>query len=489
MRTINEYIDELYLAQNIGAQTQQQNLCPKEFYENLVKNVLNIINQNKDASIKELRKKIYEASGVEKSIINFISDRKMAPGAVVTYGTKNYQETIVIGNQEEQNQSSTPMQEDTIFDLASTTKGFTAIAILKLLEMGLINNLQDDITKYAPQFTNLKGITIYELLTFLPLKTNGRIDKASDIEEAEKILFTAELNEISENANRYNDISPMVLKYIIEKTSGMPYYDFLKCTVLDTLEMNDTLVSIPEDKIKRTASSNNDTRYLKDGTIINRNYIEKGVSSDDKARILGQPEGILSGHAGLFSTADNMEKLARALINNQILNLDIRREMTKNRTGKMYLTEDGSKRFTQHLGFLHYSKNPILSASEVHHPLSGESFASAGWSGTQLTVDPINEINLFLGSNRAHNRLTIIDPIHRDKVQTDKLGRKTIILPNGQEVIDASSYAIDRPDSPGRDGAIIHPCLELALQYKILEDIIGKKEDISLIDRQSINIK
>ena len=58
------------------------------------------------------------------------------------------------------------MEEDTIFDLASTTKGFTAIAILKLLEMGLIDNLQDDIIKYAPQFENLKGITIYDLFSF-----------------------------------------------------------------------------------------------------------------------------------------------------------------------------------------------------------------------------------------------------------------------------------------------------------------------------------
>lgn len=488
METIDKYIDELYQNQNISAEKNQQNLCPREFYEQLVTKILNIVNKNKDATIEELRQIIYNQSGVTESIISFINNRKMAPGAVVSYGTKNFQETILIGNKEEI-PNQTPMTEDTIFDLASTTKGFTAIATLKLLEMGLIDNLQDEITKYAPQFTNLQNVTIYDLLTFIPLNTEKRIDNASELEEAEKILFNATKKEIPKNSNPYNDIAPMVLKYIIEEASGMKYYDFLKCTILDSLEMNDTLVQIPEEKITKTASGNNDTRYYKDGTIINRDYIAKGISTDDKARILGQPQGILSGHAGLFSTAQDIEKLARALIENKLFNLELRKEMTKNRTGKMYISEDGSKKYTQHFGFLHYSKHPILSSSEVHHPLSGESFASAGWSGTQLTIDPINEINLFLGSNRSHNRLTIIDPIHKDKIVTEPNGKKIIILPDGREIIDASSFAIDRPNFPGRDGAIIHPCLELALQYKILEDIIGKNEEKSLSSKNIIHLK
>ena len=470
MKNIEKYIDELYNAQNIGADSTQKNLCPKEFYENLVFNVLNTIKNNKDASITELRTLLYKQSNIENSLRNFFYKKQMAPGAVITYGTENYQENIILGNKKETIESQEPMEKDTIFDLASTTKGFTAIAILKLLEMGLIDNLEDEVTKYAPQFKNLKGITIYELLTFIPLKTTERIDKANTIDEAENILFKAEPNQIPQNTNPYNDIAPMVLKYIIEKAAGMDYYAFLKCTILDSLEMHDTYVKIPEENISRVASGNNDTRYYKDGNIVTRNYITQGISTDDKARILGQPEGNLSGHAGLFSTADNMKKLAQALIDNKILNLNLRKEMTKNRTGKMYLKENGSKGYVQYLGMLHYSKNPLLAASEVHHPLSGEAFAGAGWSGTQLTVDPIHNINFFMGANRSHNRMTIIDPTHQDKIKTDEFGKRTIILPDSRELIDASKFAMTR------DEAIVHPCIELALQYKILEDIIGKKE-------------
>ena len=470
MENIEKYIDELYNAQNINADSTQRNLCPREFYQNLVFNVLKTINENKDASLSELRTLLYKNSEIEKSLKNFFYERQMAPGAVITYGTENYQETIILGNKKETTNNIEPMEKDTIFDLASTTKGFTAIATLKLLEMGLIDNLEDDVTKYVPQFENLKGITIYDLLTFIPLKTTERIDKATSIDEAENILFKAEPNQIPKTANPYNDIAPMVLKYIIEKTSGMDYYTFLKCTILDTIDMNDTYVKIPEENISRVASGNNDTRYYKDGNIITREYITQGISTDDKARVLGQPNGNLSGHAGLFSTADNMKKLAQALIDNKILNLNLRQEMTKNRIGKMYLKEDGSKGYVQYLGMLHYSKNPNLAASEVHHPLSGEAFAGAGWSGTQLTIDPIHNINFFMGANRSHNRMTIIDPIHQEKIKTDEKGKRTIILPDGRELIDASKFAMTRDD------AIVHPCIELALQYKILEDIIGKKE-------------
>lgn len=157
----------------------------------------------------------------------------MVPGMVFSYGTNNYKETVVIGNRQEvtidKNGTLVPdlekMTEDTIFDLASVTKLFTSLSILKLVENNIIK-LDDDIIKYAPEFKKMNGITIFDLLSFrVPLKTNGRIDNASSLEESVKKLFDIEIDTNSTNNRPYTDMGAMVLKYVIEKASGLKYYD------------------------------------------------------------------------------------------------------------------------------------------------------------------------------------------------------------------------------------------------------------------------
>jgi hypothetical protein len=149
-------------------------------------------------------------------------------------------------------------------------------------------------------------------------------------------------------------------------------------------------------------------------------------------------------------------------------------EMAKNRTGRVFNEkENGEKEYVQYLGFLCYSKNPILADSELFHALSGKSLASAGWTGMQLTVDPINELFFFMGSNRSHNRMTFIDPVQKDKIQIDEKGKKTILLPNGDVKIDATRYTWDR------DPIVVHPAIKLAIQYQMLERIFSYEKEIN----------
>ena len=342
----NDYLNQLIENQNIGADETQKNLYTKEQYERLLKDVLEVLNKNKDADIDELRNELYKKSGIENLLKDFFFFFKMAPGAVISYGTKTFQEQLVIGNREETIldegtfiPSQKEMNSDTIFDLASCTKLFTAITILKLVEEGKID-LSEDVTEYAPQFENLKGITIFDLLTFEPLETKTRIDKAKDKKEAEEILFTTSKKEIPYGANKYNDFAPMVLKYVIESASGMSYYKYLSKNILNNLEMYNTFVKIPNENLENVANSNYDGRYYKDGNYLIRTTSPVGVSTDDKARILGQPQGILSGHAGLFSNSSDMTKLARALIDNKIINFSTRDYMAKNRCGFHFVTDE-----------------------------------------------------------------------------------------------------------------------------------------------------
>ena len=87
-----------------------------------------------------------------------------------------------------------------------------------------------------------------------------------------------------------------------------------------------------------------------------------------------------------------------------------------------------------------------------------------------------------MAGNRSHNRMTYIDAAHKDKVKVDENGKKTIILPNGQEMIDATRFAWDR------DSVIVHPSLRLAIQYKMLEDFYELSNEKIEEDSKSIRL-
>lgn len=484
---LDGYINSLYESQNIGALDIQKNLYKKEDYIRLFKNVLEVLKNNKDSNIKELRDKLYEKSMLDKLLRDFFLNKKMAPGAVISYGTKNFEERITLGNRQEvimkDNdlvEDKEEMSEDTIFDLASTTKLFTSLAILKLVELNELN-LNDDVTKYAPEFSNLKGLTILDLLTFHPLETPERLDRLASKEDAKEVLLKATKKDIGTGLGIYNDIGPMIIKYIVENITGLKYKDFIQIEILNKTGMNNTFVNIPESELRRVANHNYDGRIYSDGNYIIRDKAIKGVSTDDKARIFGQSEGILSGHAGLFSTSGDMTKLLRALIDNKIINFNLRDMMAKNRRGYIYTKPDGTKGYTQTYGMLVYSKNPDIELSEVPHSLSGKSFAGAGWTGSQVTIDPVNNINFTLLSNRSHNRLTQIAANQRYRLVREN-GYSSIILPNGYSMIDSSNYANLR-------GNIINKCIELAIEYKILEDITGISKDNDYVEETSRVIK
>ena len=465
---MNYSISNLLLKQNMVNDKNLKNLYKKEDYEKLQKDVLDVLKKNKDCSLTELYEKLYEKSGLEELVKDFFLKKRLAPGAVISYGTKNFEENIVIGNKQEVTLKNgmldvdiKDMKYDTIFDLASCTKMFTGIATIQLVSKNIIS-FNDKVSKFLPEFKNIGDLTIYDLLTFYPLETEKRLDKCKDYEEAYEALLNVKPKNISITSSRYNDFSSMVLKYIIEKVTDLKLYDYIKKYILDVLNMNDTFVKVPD--VERCANCNYDGRLFKGGNYLIRVNANPGISSDDKARIMGQNNGNLSGHAGLFSTSSDMVKLARGLINHEILSDDYLKLMAQNHTGFLYQDKFDKINSTQYFGLLCYTKNPILKNSEVHHALSGLSFATAGWTGTQLTIDPINNINVCLMSNRCHNRLTYIDESIKSRASRNRFGE--ITLPNNYSMINASTYANARD-------VILHKCTLLAMEYKILEETIN----------------
>lgn len=483
--SIETYVEDLYKKQNMGVDESQKNLYSKKQYYELIHTVFKLIKNHPDYSMQEYRKALFDEFGIEKQMIDFVKNKELSAGVSLTYGTKNFQETVIYGNAREISADEngnlysdvSPMQFDNIFDIASMTKPFLAMSCLQLATKAELN-LNDEIVKYCPQFKNLKGVTIHQLLSFgVPLMTNGRVDRATSKKEAEELLFDIEVNQNFSGKNPYTDMGAMVLKYVVEVVSGQSYYDYVKENILEPAKMNDTHVVVPENKIDRLISSNYDVKYFKDGNFT-RTMNPVGSVYDPKAIAIGASEGNLAGHAGLFSSLKDFEKLSRALMSGNIIEFEAFKQMIKNKTGKEVMVDDMLK-YTNYLGYMCYSKNPLKSETELHHALSGLSFSSAGWTGANYTFDYLNQINFAFFGPKSHNRATFIDPSKREFVTENEYGKKTLVLPDGSEIVDATRFAWDK-------GQIINPATELVLAYKILEDVVGYKQDY--VEENNINI-
>jgi CubicO group peptidase (beta-lactamase class C family) len=406
---------------------------------------------------------IYESIiGLQEKLEKFVYEQRRAPGVVIAFGTSKYSRILAVGNQQELNDDGmaypVTMQENSIFDMSSITKIFTCLAMLKLVDMNVIN-LTDDVFELDDRFINLKGITVEDLLAFrIPLRTEGRIESATTLDEAEKLLF--EIQPDKTITRLYSDMGAMVLKYVLERLTGKEFYSFINEYILTPCGMTDTLIDFPNEKLERTVSNNFERRIV-NGNYIVLNDVKKGIVSDGKARKINQFKKQLHGHAGMFSTVNDMVKLTQALMRGDVVDkawLDV---IGVNRTG----TRQETGEFSQFHGYMCYSKNPVERDSEVNHFLSGNAFALGGYTGNQLTIDNTNQVFIFMASNRCHNRVTSI--IGEDC--QNACGKDGYVEWN-----DGNKYLYNKDYVYERDPYVIEPAIKLALQYRFLECLIEK---------------
>jgi CubicO group peptidase (beta-lactamase class C family) len=252
----------------------------------------------------------------------------------------------------------------------------------------------------------------------------------------------------------------MVLKCLLEKITKKSMWELINEYILIPCNMKHTYINVPAEQ-RRNVVSNNFERRIVNGEYRTFEDIEKGTVSDEKSKWLNTFSQEMYGHAGIFSTADDMYLLIKEFLKGNIINMSLMSEIGKNRSGKKLA--DGS--FRQFLAYLCYSKNPIERESEVDHFLSGNAFALGGYTGNQLTVDINNNLYLFLASNRCHNRVTQIIP-ERDRdsyFDSETNGINYVNWNDGNQYIYTKEYAYDR--GPW----IINPAIELAIQYSALE--------------------
>lgn len=221
------------------------------------------------------------------------------------------QKSYGIANRENNEQ----LTENSIFNLASVTKQFTATAIYLLVKEGKLS-LDDEMSKYIPELDFYKGITINHLVHH----TSGLTDYMRLLDEKgdkSKIatndyvieLFSKEKPKLDFEPNEkwaYSNTGYLLLASIIEKVSNKSYGEFLKEKIFNPLEMNNTdVLFVYKDSLKI------DNLALGYTTDSIGNY----VGHNDYAKSF---DGVY-GQGRMYSTTSDLYKWDRAIKNNKIL--------------------------------------------------------------------------------------------------------------------------------------------------------------------------
>ena len=292
----------------------------------------------------------------------------------------------------------------TVFDLASVTKLFTGLTLMRLRDRGALDPLRR-VSDYCPAFTGLRSVTVEQLMGFQRrIETPQRIDAQPDPDAAECCLLAA--RDAGPTGQRaYSDIPAMVLGYVIEAVAGEPLYTCVKRWVLEPAGMTETWARVPESRLADCLVYGPEYR-IEGEKWIRRPAPPRGVPHDPKAALLQGDTGRLCGHAGLFSTLDDLEKLAGALLAGRILPPESLACMAVNRTGRQ--RPDGG--YTQYLGYQCYLKHPDQYFSEIPAAMGPGAFGIGGFTGNHFSVDPRGgRYTIFLG-NRVRDRLTVLLP-------------------------------------------------------------------------------
>jgi uncharacterized protein YbbC (DUF1343 family)/CubicO group peptidase (beta-lactamase class C family) len=277
-----------------------------------------------------------------------------------------------------------PMTADTIFDIASLTKVVaTTTAVMQLVQRGEVR-VNDPVAKYIPEFAEngKDDITVRNLLThFSGLREDFDLDPPWQGRDAGFRLAFAE-KPVYPPGSRflYSDTNFITLGALVERVTGITLDQYCARKIFAPLQMSHTRFLPPAAWRPKIAP----TEYDEQGKMM------RGVVHDPRARRMGG----VAGHAGLFSTADDLSKFARALLNGSpILAGDMVEKMT---TPQQPPTAQVLR------GFGWDIDSPFSSNRGDLLPVG--SFGHTGFTGTSLWIDPTTQTYIILLTNAVHPR-------------------------------------------------------------------------------------
>jgi uncharacterized protein YbbC (DUF1343 family)/CubicO group peptidase (beta-lactamase class C family) len=283
-----------------------------------------------------------------------------------------------------------PMTLDTIFDCASLTKVVaTTSALMKLFEQGKLR-LNDRVTDYLPEFQGGKSvITIRNLMThFSGLRPDLDLEPAwSGYETGVHLALVDQPAGPPGVHFVYSDINFILLGEIVHRLSGEMLPDYAGKAIFAPLGMRDTMFLPPASLRNRIAPTE---------MLDKEHLLLRGVVHDPTARYMGG----IAGHAGLFSTADDLARFCQMMLDHGTGN------------GARIFSPLTIEKFTTPQS---PPDQPILRGLgwDIDSPYSGErgdlfpigSYGHTGFTGTSLWLDPQSNTYVILLTNAVHPHL------------------------------------------------------------------------------------
>ncbi len=279
-----------------------------------------------------------------------------------------------------------PMTADTVFDLASVTKVIaTTTAVLQLAERGRLD-LDAPVAKYWPQFgaAGKRDIRIRDLLThYSGLKPDLELrrrwsgyDTAMAMLAADHPLFPPGTRYL------YSDENFEVLGELVRRVSGLPLQVYCKRNIFQPLGMINTSFTPPPNEMLRIAPT----------VRLSREPTRTGVNDPTAYRMGG-----VAGHAGLFSTVDDLSIFARMLLDRGKLRGV--RILSRSSIAAMSLPE--SPHSAQRLRGLGWDLGPPF-ASNRDQLFPAGSIGHTGFTGTMIWIDPVTRVYVIVLTNRTY---------------------------------------------------------------------------------------
>ena len=315
-----------------------------------------------------------------------ITDRHV-PGAVVLIGqdhTSVYRQAFGLRTTRPR---VVPMTVDTVFDLASLTKVIaTTTAVMQLVERGALD-LDASASTYWPEFAvgGKGGITLRQLLThYSGLRPDLNLSRRwTGYDTAMQLLVEERPLRTPGTQYVYSDENFEVLGEIVRRVSGTSLDRYCEENIFKPLGMRNTGFRPSLRQASRIAPTSSSRASLSASRLVN----------DPTAQRMGG----IAGHAGLFSTADDLAVFATMLLDGGTYS-GVRVLSPKS---VAVMTAAASPPAGSHIRGLGWDLASPLDALSDDDAFPG-SYGHTGFTGTMIWIDPASRSYVIILTNRTY---------------------------------------------------------------------------------------